>query len=403
MKYDFTTMIDRHGMDAKAIDGYEKNMGVPADCIKPGFDAIPMWIADMNFATCPTVIDAMQRRIAHPVFGYFEAPDAYFDAIIRWQTQRNGAVGLLPEHIGYENSVLGGIASAIRAIASCGDAVLVHSPTYIGFTNILRNNGYNIVLSPLVQDTDNVWRMDLADMEQKIAANNIHAAVLCSPHNPTGRVWEREELEAVMELFRKYDVTVIADEIWSDILLFGNKHTPVQSISEDARNRTIALYAPSKTFNLAGLIGSYHIIYSKTLRDRVNREALISFYNHHNVLSMHALLGAYQPEGCLWADELCQVLSENAAYAYDFITTHFDGIKLSRPQGTYVLFLDCTEWCKMHGKSLPELLKAGWEVGVLWQDGRPFHGDCHIRVNLALPTSRVKEALERLDRYVFNP
>lgn len=403
MSFDFTTVIDRHGMDSLAVDGIHKALGVPEGLPRPGFDVIPMWVADMSFATCPSVINAMQRRLEHPIFGYYDLKPEYFDSIIHWQKSRNGVEGLLPEHIGYENSVLGGVVSALKAIASLGDAILIHAPTYVGFTNALRTNGYRIVLSPLVQDTSGTWRMDLVDMEEKIVKYNIHATIFCSPHNPTGRVWERAELEAMMELFRKHDVTVISDEIWSDLLLFGSRHIPLQSVSEDAKNRTIALYAPSKTFNLAGLIGSYHIIYNQALRHRVTREGTLTFYNHQNVLSMYALLGAYQPEGALWTDALCQVLSNNADFAYAYITTHFDGIKLTRPQGTYVLFLDCSEWCASHGKTLSDLLQAGWEVGVLWQDGRPFHGSCHIRMNLALPTHRVKEAFERLNRHVFHP
>lgn len=403
MSFDFTTVIDRHGMDSLAVDGIHKTLGVPEGLPRPGFDVIPMWVADMSFATCPSVINAMQRRLEHPIFGYYDLKPEYFDSIIHWQKSRNGVEGLLPEHIGYENSVLGGVVSALKAIASLGDAILIHAPTYVGFTNALRTNGYRIVLSPLVQDTSGTWRMDLVDMEKKIVKYNIHATIFCSPHNPTGRVWERAELEAMMELFRKHDVTVISDEIWSDLLLSGSRHIPLQSVSEDAKNRTIALYAPSKTFNLAGLIGSYHIIYNQALRHRVTREGTLTFYNHQNVLSMYALLGAYQPEGALWTDALCQVLSNNADFAYAYITTHFDGIKLTRPQGTYVLFLDCSEWCASHGKTLSDLLQAGWEVGVLWQDGRPFHGSCHIRMNLALPTHRVKEAFERLNRYVFHP
>ena len=150
--------------------------------------------------------------------------------------------------------------------------VLVHSPTYIGFTRCLENNGYDIVHSPLVQDENGVWRMDFADMEKHLAEEHIHAAILCSPHNPCGRVWGRWELEKAMELFKKYNVYVVSDEIWSDIILSGHKHIPTQSISEDARQRTAAMYAPSKTFNLAGLIGSYHIVYNDWWRDRINKE-----------------------------------------------------------------------------------------------------------------------------------
>ena len=401
MKYDFTTVMDRRGMDALAVDG----LGGSWTPKKPpeGVDIIPMWVADMNFPTVPTVPRAIIERAQHPAYGYFEPREEYFKAIMDWQRDRNGVADLLPEHIGYENGVLGGVVSALKVMCAPGDSVLVHSPTYIGFTSSLQENGYRIVHSALVQDTDGIWRMDYADMEEKLRRHNIHAAILCSPHNPTGRVWEREELERAMELFKQYDVSVVSDEIWSDILLDGHRHIPTQSVSEDAKQRTVAIYAPSKTFNLAGLVGSYRIIYNKRLRDQVEKESARSRYNHMNVLSMHALIGAYCEEGRVWVDELCQVLSENVRYACDYIAARFPGVKVSRPQGTYMLFLDCTEWCAAHGKTLPELRDAGWNVGVIWQDGRPFHGECHLRVNLALPLSRVQEAMERLDKYVFNP
>ena len=244
--------------------------------------------------------------------------------------------------------------------------------------------------------------MDYEDMDARIKENHIHLAIFCNPHNPCGRVWERWELEKAMEVYKANDCVVISDEIWSDIILNGHKHIPLQSINEDAKNRTIAMYAPSKTFNLAGLIGSYHIIYNKYLRDRVNAQGSKSHYNQMNVMSMHALIGAYKPEGYEWVDELCEVLSGNINYACDYIAEHFKGVTVSKPEGTYMLFIDCEEWLKEHGKTLDELEKAGWDVGVAWQDGRMFHGPTAIRINLALPLSRVKEAMERLDQYVFN-
>ena len=402
MKYDFTSIMDRHGKDAIAVDGLGLRPGFTPELPKEGFDVIPMWVADMNFPTVPTIPEEMIRRAQHPAYGYFSPTKEYFDSIIKWQETRNGVTGLTAEDIGYENGVLGGVVSALNVFCSRGDKVLIHSPTYIGFTNSLTNNGYNMVLSPLVKDENDVWRMDYADMEEKLSKEKIHAAVFCSPHNPCGRVWERWEIEKAMELFKKYDVMVVSDEIWSDILLNGHKHIPTQSVSEDARMRTVAVYAPSKTFNLAGLVGSYHIIYNKTIHDRVLKESSLSHYNGMNVLSMHALIGAYKPEGYEWVDELCETLSGNINFAYDYIKEHFEGVEVTKPEGTYMLFLDCTKWCEAHGKSIEEVQKAGWDVGVAWQDGRPFHGPCHIRMNLALPLSRVKEAFERLDKYVFN-
>ena len=400
MKYDFTSIMDRRGKDALAVDALGEGWapGLPRE----GFDPIPMWVADMNFPTAPSVTRAMAERLSHPSFGYFDPRKEYYASIIRWQESRNGVTDLEPRHIGYDNGVLGGVISALGALCSRGDNVLLLSPVYMGFTASLTNAGYHLVTSPLVRDGEGVWRMDLEDMERKIVENRIHAAILCSPHNPTGRVWERWELECAMELYRKHDVYVVSDEIWSDIILDGHKHIPTQSVSEDAKRRTVAMYAPSKTFSLAGLVSSYHIIYNDRLRDRVEKEASLSHYNNMNVLSMYALMGAYTEEGSEWTDELRAVLTENVRYACAYIRDHFDGVQVSMPQGTYMLFIDCAPWLEKHGKTLPELVKMGHDVGVAWQDGTAHGGTTHIRLNVALPLSRVKEAFRRMDEYVFN-
>ena len=397
MKYDFTTIMDRRGMDAIAVD----NIPYSDVQVKEGFSLIPMWVADMNFQTVPTIPEAIIKRTEHAAYGYFEPRTEYYESIINWQHVRNGVGGLTKEAIGYENGVLGGVVSAMNVLCSKGDKILVHAPTYIGFTHSLENNGYHLVLSSLKQDEDGIWRMDYEDMEKKIKEEHIHAAVLCSPHNPSGRVWERWELEKAMELYRKYDVYVVSDEIWSDLTLTGYRHIPTQMISEDAKMRTIAMYAPSKTFNLAGLVGSYHIIYNPYLRERIRKESSLSHYNTMNVLSMYALTGGYSEAGMQWVDELRQVLTENVDFAYKYIREHFEGVEVSRPQGTYMLFLDCQKWCETHNVTIDELQKKGVEVGVIWQDGRPFHGEYGIRMNLALPRQLVEEAFERLEKWVF--
>lgn len=397
MKYDFTSITERSGRDAIAVD----MLPVKNSIVKEGFSRIPMWVADMSFPTAPSVQKALADRISHPFYGYFVPQKEYYQAVIRWHERRYGTTGLSPACIGYENGVLGGVMSALGVFCSRGDKVLVHSPTYIGFTHSLENAGYHIISSPLIQDDGGTWRMDYQDMEEKIKKHHIHAALLCSPHNPSGRVWRREELEQAMDLFSRYDVQVVADEIWADIIVGNNRHIPAQMVSQDARMRTVALYAPSKTFNLAGLVGSYHVIYNPQIRDRIRKESSLAHYNSMNVLSMHALIGAYSEPGAEWVDELCQVLSDNVDYALSFIGRHFPGVTVTRPEGTYLLFLDCSRWCQEHKMSLDDLLKAGIAVGVLWQDGRPFHGKCHIRMNLALPKALVEEAFERLRKYVF--
>ena len=397
MKYDFTTVLDRRGRDSTAADvipfkGFQ---------VDEGFDPIPMWIADMSFKAAPAVMDAIYRRMEMPNFGYFPLPKEYFDSIIRWQQRRNSVEGLLPEHIGYENGVLGGVSSALQAFTAPGEEVLVHSPTYVGFTHTFQDTGRIAVHSPLKRDEEGIWRMDYEDMDRKIKEHNIHLAIFCSPHNPCGRVWERREIERAMEVYAANNCLVISDEIWSDIIMPGYKHIPTQSISEDARERTVAFYAPSKTFSLAGLVGSYHIIYNKYLRERVLRQSRLSHYNDPNVLSVHALIGGFSPEGEAWADEMIQVVKGNLDYACGFIRDNFPGVKVMRPQGTYMLFLDCGDFCRSRGISISQLQERGVRRGVIWQNGEDFMFPDSIRMNFALPRSLAEEAMERLKKYVF--
>ena len=403
MTYDFTTIMDRSGKDALAVDaiGAYVSWAVVPTKPKDGFSAIPMWVADMNFPTVPTIPREIIKRAEHPAYGYYIPTKEYYDSIIGWHEKRNGVTGLNADNIGYENGVLGCVSTAIQAFTTPGEKIMLHSPTYIGFTHVLENTGRVAELSPLKKDENGVWRMNYEDMDRRIQNNHIHLAILCSPHNPCGRVWEQDELKKAMEIFRKNQCIVISDEIWSDILLNGHKHIPTQSISEDAKNRTIAVYAPSKTFNLAGLIGSYHIIYNDYLKDIMRNQSDMSHYNSMNVLSMHALIGAYKPEGHLWVDELCEVLSENVNDAFSFIQNEFDGVEVSKPEGTYMLFLHCEEYCKQHGIGIDDLIQRGWDVGVAWQQGAPFHDPWGIRMNLALPHSLVMEAMDRLKKYVF--
>ena len=397
MIYDFSTVLDRSGRDSLAADK------IPFEGVKvdEGFSAIPMWIADMSYPTAPPVLEAIKKRLEFPSMGYFPLSPEYFDSIISWQKRRNGVEGLLPEHIGYENGVLGGVSAAVQAFTAPGDKILVHSPTYVGFTHTLEDLGRPIIHSELKRDESGVWRMDYADMDAKLKQYKIHLAIFCSPHNPTGRVWERREIEQAMEVYAENNCVVISDEIWSDIIMPGYKHIPTQSVSEDAKQRTLAFYAPSKTFSLAGLVGSYHVVYNHYLRDRLISLSDASHYNGANVLSMHALIGAYSPDGEDWAEQMCRAVDENHRFACEFIAEHFKGVSVMRPQGTYMLFLDCGGWCREHEVSIKELLLRGVRVGVIWQNGEDFIYPKSIRMNLALPKSQLEEAMDRLRKYVF--
>lgn len=407
-QYDFTSIMNRHGRDAYAFDG----VGMNRWCTEPaapedGFDFIPMWVADMNFPTFPGVTEAVMDRVQHPAFGYFFPSDEYYDAIIRW---RQGSSlpddsphsRLRREHIGYENGVHGFITSAVRVLTRPGDCILLHSPNYVGFRSDTIRQGRNCVYSPLRPDEKGIWRMDLEDMAEKIEKNNIRVMIFCSPQNPSGRVWERSELEAMMQLLESYRITVISDEIWADLVFPGFKHTPLQDISPYASEHVLAAYAPSKTFNIAGLIGSYHIIYDEELREQVTKEGALTNYNEMNVLSMHALIGGYSPEGRRWVACLMQALSENAHFAAEFIRNELPGVHTAMPQGTYMMWLDLAEYLGASCRTLDEVLHAGWKVGVGWQDGRFFEGQTNIRLNMASPKSRIEEAFERMKKYVFS-
>ncbi|MCI5774420.1 MAG: aminotransferase class I/II-fold pyridoxal phosphate-dependent enzyme [Erysipelotrichaceae bacterium] len=400
MQYDFESIIERAGKDAIAVDRPLRE-GYMNTQVKEGFSIIPMWVADMNFATLPDITTAIIERAKHPTYGYFDPSDEYYASIIEWHRKRYGVNDLKPEYIGYENGVLGGIASALRVLCAPGDNILIQAPTYIGFSKTCADNGYNLILNQLIQDDEGIWRIDYDDVESKLKEHDIHTAIFCSPHNPLGRVWEAEEIARLMEIYREHDVYVIADEIWADLIMPNKKHIPVHTISEDAKKRTITLYAPSKTFNLAGLVGSYHVIYDDYLRARVNKEARRTHYNAMNVLSMHALIAAYSVNGAIWLEQLKEVLQNNIDYACNFISENFPDVKLSKPQGTYMLFLDCQQYCQKHDISIEQLQKLGVEHGVIWQDGRAFHGMTHIRMNVALPLELLEEAMHRLKRYVF--
>ena len=292
MQYDFTTVIDRRGKDALAVEsigsgGWGANPAAP----KEGFDPIPMWVADMNFATCPAIPKAIIERAQHPLYGYFTPSDEYYNSIIAWRSAR-GYTDLDRQYIGYENGVHGFVTSAVQALSAPGDRILLHSPVYVGFAADVEGLGRTSVYSPLKRDEAGVWRMDFDDMDRKLKENHIHLAIFCSPHNPTGRVWERWELERAMEVFEANHCFVISDEIWADLVFSGRTHIPTIMVNDWTRAHVAAAYAPSKTFNLAGLVGSYHIVYSDYLRDRITAHGAATHYNEMNVLSMHALIGA---------------------------------------------------------------------------------------------------------------
>lgn len=396
MKYDFTSIIDRHNKDSIAVDAIYRPIWKSPAKPKEGYSFIPLWVADMNFATCPAITEAIIERASHPLYGYFNPTDQYYDAIIKWHKKRNG-LEISREMIGYENGVHGLVTSAVQVLTQPGDGVFVHSPVYVGYRSDIEGLGRHSIYSELKKDEDGIYRMDYEDMDRVIRENNVHLAILCSPHNPCGRVWTREELEKALAVFEKNECYVISDEIWSDLIMPGHKFVPTLSINDWAKSHVITATAISKTFNTAGLVASYHIIMDKYLRDRITLYGENTHYNEMNVFSEHALIAAYSEEGEAWLGELITVLNDNLSYVVDYIHKNFDGVSVTMPEGTYMLFIDFDDWLKSHGVAQNELLKKFHEVGVGVQDGRQFRGNTSIRMNTALPKSLLIEAMKRMN------
>ena len=402
MTYDFTSIMNRHGMDSIAVDGLGTDPGFAPDPPREGFDVIPMWVADMNFPTVPTIPQAIIERAKHPAYGYFSPTDDYYSSIIDWQSTRNGVTGLTREAIGYENGVLGGVISALTAFAAPGDGVLLHSPTYIGFTRSIENNGYRIVHSPLTLDERGVWRMDYEDMDRKLKEHHIHVAVFCSPHNPCGRVWERWEIEKAMEVYKANDCVVISDEIWSDLTLGNHQHIPTQSVSEDARNRTVAFYAPSKTFNVPGLGSSYVICQNPDLfvkyQDFVSGRELAEGH----VFAYDGLISAYSgPEGEEWLAQALIYIQENIRFIDAELRRRMPKIKVIMPDASYLVFLDCRE-LNLSQKELVEFFVDGARLAL--NDGSIFgkEGEGFMRLNAGCPRSILERALSQLEEAYEN-
>ena len=373
---------------------------VGTECIK--WDDLPrevsqgqlnaMWIADMEFATPTCIINAMMQRLQHPIFGYISNSKRFYDAIAHWHRTRYQIVGVTEDVVSYQNSVLGGVTTAIYTFTQEKESVLIHAPAYGGFIRALQATNRNIVLSELKQDGDGTFIMDFEDMKEKVVDNNIRCLILCSPHNPTGRVWTREELESLAMFCEEHQINIISDEIWADFTFRGHSHIPLQSVNAYMKQHTIACYAPTKTFNLGGLQVAYSIIYNNSLMEAYRKISEQSHYNLLNALSLEALVAGYQ-EGADWVDDLCHYVEENVDYAYTYIREKLPEIKVIKPQGTYLLWLNL----KSYGADFVHILELLASKGLVPDDGRKYGVDNFIRLNLACPREMVKLAMKQLE------
>ena len=383
MKYDFDKLIDRTGTASYKWDQSEKLFGRA--------DVLPLWVADMDFRPPQEVVDAIVARAEQGIYGYTIRSQGYYDAIIGWLERRHGW-SIKQEWLSSAPGIVPALSLMVQAFTNPGDGVILQSPVYYPFYDVIKMNGRSVVDNALILQDDGRYAMDFDLLEQQ-AQGGAKMLLLCTPHNPGGRVWTREELERVAEIARKYDLLVVADEIHHDLVFSGHKHIPFASLSEDAAQRSITCIAPSKTFNLAGLQVAAVVIPDEGRRTKYN--ALLKTLSIHmeSYFGITAMESSYK-HGDEWLDQLLAYLEGNLNSLTDFVAERLPQIKLIRPEGTYMAWLDCNA---ISG-SPQQLKKLMFEkAGVAFTEGSIFgkQGNGYLRVNFACPRSLLLQALEQ--------
>ena len=378
MEINFNQVIDRSNTNSIKWDHENQEI-------------LPMWVADMDFRAPQPVIDALTERVQHGIYGYSEPNQAYFDAIINWQEKRNDWK-IQQDWIAFSPGVVPAVNMIIRTFANPGEKVLVQTPVYYPFFAAIANNGCQMETNPMIFE-DGKYHMDFEDLERKTADPNLHILILCSPHNPVGRVWTKEEMTRLGEICLKNEVLVISDEIHSDLILSGNKHTPFASISEAFAMNSITCMAPSKTFNLAGLQTSFLMIPNEKLRSRylhtVEATSLMT-----NTFGITALTAAYT-KGEAWLEKLLAYLESNLAFLNDFVEKNMPEIKVIQPEGMYLVWMDF----RALGLPKDDLEELMLKEAKIWLDeGYIFgtEGEGFERINIACPRSTLEEGLNRI-------
>lgn len=388
MPVDFDTVPNRRGTNCFKYD-FAREMGMPED-------VLPLWVADMDFPTAPAVLERLHALAEHGIFGYTGVKDAYFSAVHNWYAQRFGWE-TQRSWLVTTPGVVFAIAIAIRAFTQKGDAILIQQPVYYPFANKVTENDRQLVVNPLILKNGR-YEMDFADMERKIVDNHVKMLLLCSPHNPVGRVWTKEELLRVGEICQKHGVLVVSDEIHADFTYAGHTHRVFASVKSEFADFTITCTAPSKTFNLAGLQNSNIFIPNRQLRHAYKKELSACGCGGTNCMGMAACQAAYEA-GADWLEQLKQYLAGNLAYVRQFLREKLPDIALIEPEGTYLVWLDLrklglTE--QQQRQLIVQDAKLWLDTGTLFGQG----GEGFERINIACPRATIEQAMQRLERAV---
>lgn len=385
MQYDFDTPIDRtHTWSIK--HDFKKENG-KAD------DILPLWVADMDFRSPDSVVEALKKAVDHGIFGYSRADESYFDAVAAWYQKRHHLT-LQPEWMTCTPGIVFALSIAVRAFTQEGDAVLIQPPVYHPFSRAILRNKRTLVENPLVLK-DGHYDMDLEELEQKVLDEHVKLMILCNPHNPVGRVWTREELTALADICLRHHVYVISDEIHGDFVWQGHEQTPYASISEEACLHSMMCTAPSKTFNLAGMATSNLFIPDPEMRRKFRSELLDVGQENMNRLGLFACRAAYEGGG-EWLDQLIGYLAGNLALVRDFCKNRVPQIQLVEPEGTYLAWLDCREL----GMTDDELMAFFSDEAKVWLDPGTHSGEQgsgFMRFNLGSSRSVIAQALDQIE------
>lgn len=383
MKYDFDKTIDRRATNSYKWDSAPEGV-------------LPMWVADMDFRTAPAIIDALQKRVAHGIFGYTRVPDAYYDAVTSWFSRRHGW-DIDREWIIYTSGVVPAVSAVIKALTVPGDKVIVQTPVYNCFFSSIRNNGCEIVSNPMRRTAD-TYEMDFDALERCAADPRAKVMLLCNPHNPAGRVWTPDELTRLGNICLRNGVTVVADEIHCELVYQGFKYTPFASLSDAFLHRSVTCVSPSKAFNIAGLQIANIVAFDNDLRSRIDKAININEVCDVNPFGVAATIAAYN-EGEEWLNQLVDYLHGNYEAMAEFCRRELAEFPITRLEGTYLVWMDCSSL----GMSSDALEHALLDDARLWLNAGTMYGaegEGYMRWNIACPRSVMLDGLNRFLNFV---
>jgi len=383
MEYDFSRPTDRRGTDSYKWDS------------APEADIIPLWVADMDFETFPGITEALQRRVAHGIFGYTRVPEAYYEAVCRWFDKRHGW-HINREDIIYTSGVVPAVSAVIKALTLPGDQVIVHGPVYNCFFSSIRNNGCEMVSNSLIYNKEKLrYEIDFDDLERKLKHERARLMLLCNPHNPGGRVWTRDELTRVAELCHKYGVRVVSDEIHCELTLYDNEYVPFGSLPDELSRGSITCCSPSKAFNTAGLQIANIVCRDAEVRNRIDRAININEVCDVNPFGVIALQAAYSDEGYEWLTQLRKYISANYDLLLERFARELPKCKVMRMEGTYLAWIDCSE-LHISSDEIEEMLMHENKVWVNAGSMYGAEGAAFIRINMACTSEVLNEGITRI-------